>query len=153
MRISAIVLLMLFSHQAAHGADDPEWLKTAFKKDNPNELAYYAGTSDDSPIDDERVGDIIEGVLVRSRIKPLADAWTSAPLYLSVMVNCVKLEGNNPVYQMEIAFGKRRPIPILYDHNFGNIGIGSKDFIESILKDKVEDAITAYIKVNFDLGE
>ena len=145
---------MLFSHQAAHGADDPEWFKTAFKKDNPNELAYYAGSDDDCPIDDERVRDIVEGVLVRSRIKPLGGTeWTSAPLYLSVMLNCMKLEGNNPIFTMRIAFGKLIPIPILYDHSFGYFGTRPKDFIESRLKDRVENAITAYIKVNFDLGE
>ena len=28
---------MLISQQTAYGADDPEWIKTAFKKENPNQ--------------------------------------------------------------------------------------------------------------------
>ena len=28
---------MLISQQTADGADDPEWIKTAFKKENPNQ--------------------------------------------------------------------------------------------------------------------
>jgi hypothetical protein len=33
------------------------------------------------------------------------------------------------------------------------MGIGGKDYVEDSVKDGVENAIVAYLKANFDLGE
>ena len=56
------------------------------------------------------------------------------------------------MYDAEIGFGRYKPDPpIIYDHSFGKTGVGKQEFIISELKEGIEKAITAYIKVNYNL--
>lgn len=157
MRLFLVTLLMLISHQSALGADDPDWFIGVLKKEKPNELAYKVRVDPNCPITKEKVVSIVEDVFVRSRIKPLGGnlyMYMFAPVYLKVTVNCLKLEASNPVYINAIYFGNYSEyVPTLYDHLLGNYGIGPVDAIETNIKANVEDAITAYLKANFDLGE
>ena len=50
-------------------------------------------------------------------------------------------------------FGRISPLPefLLFNRSFGAYGIGDKESIEVSFKNSVENAITAFIKANFDL--
>lgn len=155
MRLILSVILISIPLQVAFG-DDPAWLAQVVKQDDPNELAYFVIVEDDCPVSKKKVATIIEGVFVRSRVKPLGGPghWFQKNVYLSAKLNCVPLSNNNPVYDLSLYFGNySTDIPILYNFDFGSTGIGGRDFIEQAIKENVEGAITAYLKVNFDLGD
>ena len=121
------------------------------KKDNPDELGYWAWASTSCPISTEDVKAIVTGVLIRSRIKPAQSLWASDPVYLNVSVICVKVEGNNPVFSAAVNFGRRIPYPsVIFDAtDHGTLGIGPVSTIKAAIKEGVEDAVTDYIKFNF----
>ena len=157
MRLFLASLLMLVSHQVALGADDQEWLKTALKNENPNELTYFVVLNPECPIAKDKVASLVEGVLVRSRIKPLGgDEGVGRELFLNVATDCVSLANNNPVYVIDVIFGKYVgdiAAPMYYGTAFGYLGIGPVDHIEKALKENIELVITAYLRVNIDLGD
>ena len=61
----------------------------------------------------------------------------------------------NPTFQFGIYFSPTlhslEDPSILYDWPFGSFGVGSREFILQSIKDGVENAITEYLKANFDL--
>ena len=127
--------------------------KVAYKKENPNELAYFVQVDDDCPVTKKEAIDITEGVFIRSRIKPVPDKWNIDSLYLYISLDCLKIEGDNPVYHFSVRFANASAfIPVDYIERYGSLGIGPKSAIVNTLKDKAEAALTDYIKVNFDLG-
>ena len=96
------LLLLLFAAPAS--ADDLTWQKIADKKENPDELACWVGVSDDCSISKKEVADIVEGVFVRSRIKPTANTWRSEPLYLSIHLTQVQANiEDSPAYTRAIS--------------------------------------------------
>jgi len=154
MRIALTLFLTIFSLQAAGQTFFP-WMEKAYKQENPNELAYFLLVHPDCPVTEEEGESILEGVLVRSRIKPLVrPAWVSRPLYLSVSLECIKPKNNNPVFQIIARFGDvSGEIPIFYFPDYGFFGIGPKDSMKTAFQGRVEAAITDYLKANFDLGD
>lgn len=131
-------------------------METAYKKKNPNELAYYISVASDCPIGEAQGESILEGVFVRSRIKPLGGTlnWLVQPLYLSVSVDCLKLTNQNPVYTLGVKFGNAsEEVPVFYMMDYGGFGIGTKRSLRSLLRDNIESAVTDYLKVNFDLAD
>jgi hypothetical protein len=106
-------------------------------------------------VSEEKAVSIVEGVLVRSRIKPLSlGEWYKRKVYLSVNLACMKLEGNNPVYDLDMMFANfSTQFPIKYVYPFGSLGIGPAASMERAIKAGVEQAVAAHLKANFDLGE
>jgi hypothetical protein len=154
MRLILTTILIVLPFQSVLAAE-LGWKSKALKQAEPNELAYRLAVDDECPIGRERAVSIVEGVMVRSRIKPLGGtAWITSKLHLSVLVSCMKLDGYSPVYATDIHFGNYSgKIPVFYISSFGGIGIGGSSFFESELKKHVEGAMTAYLKANFDLGD
>ena len=144
---------LLFMSQLSLAQDLMAWEYDAYKVDNPNELAYYLTYDAECPGDANDVTETIEGVFVRSRIKPLRDdIFDVNTTYLNIIVSCLRLDDNNPVFSVDISFGRYSPSPpILYDRDYGSTGIGGEDFLFETIKEDIEGAITAFIKVNFDL--
>lgn len=137
-----------------HGAEVPPWFYKAIKVDSPNQLAYFVENSTSCPFSKEALHKIVEGVLIRSRIKPLKeDIFVDGRIYLNLGVSCVSLKsGGNPPFTITANFARYLPYPaIIIDRNFGNTGIGAADFILQTFKESVENAVTAHIKANFDL--
>ena len=151
MKKLLLALAMILFAGSAY-AEQPDWFYQAIKQDNPNELAYYA-ESHDCPITEDEVKGIVEGVLIRSRVKPLGgDAIFSATLFLYINIKCIKLESNNPIFDIQADFGQYKTMPAtLYLGALGYTGIGDKDYLTLEVKNAVERAMTAYIKANFDL--
>jgi len=149
-----LFIAMMFLSTHAMGAEEPpQWLYDAIKKDNPNQLAYFVGIDRGCPFTKETLNQIVEGVFIRNRIKPLKeDVFVSGRIYLHLYVRCVQLKNNNPVFSARAYFGRLMPTPaVVFDYDFGNLGIGPTDYIQQKFKRYVEDAITAYVKANFNL--
>lgn len=79
-------------------------------------------------------------------------AFLDAPVYLSLSVSCLSRKNSNPIYDIDMRFGRYNPPPaVLFDKELGsNFGIGRPETIKQIFKENVERAITYYIKANFD---
>lgn len=149
--ISTVFLTLIASSSFAE--DIAPWQEEALKSTTPDELAYYIGVDDECLITESDAASVIEGVMVRSRIRPLMnEIFEDDILYLSIMLACLSTEDNNPAYTLDMYFGRYMPEPpVLYDRDYGSLGIGDADYLLESLKEGVEEAITDYIKVNFDL--
>jgi len=79
------------------------------KKVEPNELHVTVGVSPDCSVTDNEALGIVEGVLVRSRIKPL-DKWDTDELLLVVSIDCLPRENTNPFYSFDIRSRHRRAL-------------------------------------------
>jgi hypothetical protein len=152
-KIILVLLAVLLVTSPSYANDTPGWLTQAIKVKDPNQLSYFATASKACPLNDADLENIVEGVFVRSRIKPLSGpGFLTAPVYFDLGVSCVTLENANPVFNIQVHFSRYRPHPaIKYDFDFGTTGIGGKDFIKQSVKECVENAVTEFIKANFDL--
>ena len=156
----AWLLVVLIGESSADVAD---WVLEAISGAtiDPNE-AYYASFVDtDCPVEDDDIDNIIEGELTRSRIKPLH--WTlrthdsESLIVFDVDLFCLDREDLNPIFNVDVYFAlyifydDRFSGSVLIDWGFGAFGVGGRDYILQSVEDSVEDAITAYIRANFDL--
>ena len=149
--IFASCLLLLSNHVYAELS---EWLHQALKVDNPNQLAYWVEVGKNCPVTQKEVENLVEGVFIRSRIKPLKEGvFDSGVIYLDVGLVCNGVSSNHiDSYVSKILFGRIVPTPaVWFQGEFGTVGRGSKDFMVGAVKGSVEAAITEYIKANFDL--
>ena len=138
-------------------ADSQSWLK----KDNPNELYALIAIEGEGKcsISYKELHATVNGVLVRSRIKPLL-AWTSNEVSLLVHLNCFSGTGKTQIYVAKIQLSRFSVhesgvnlVTTSLEDSFGFFGNDTKDGILSSVREGVEGAITVYLKANFDLGE
>ena len=133
------------------------------KKDNPNEIHVNYSHEPDCKTSHEQV---VDNELAQSRIKrkPL---WNFYELVLFVDVRCSEtVPGREFLFMVTANFGRFEPAEIVADRsfiivylepgNFGSYGIstqGSKGnrTVRDALRNAVEDALTDYLTVNFDL--
>jgi len=140
------ILLFTAFFAISSSASDLSYLK----KENPDELGIFVFAGSSCPMTIKDVTGLVSGVLIRSRLKPNTSSWISEPLYLEIAVDCVALEGNNPVFRINAGFGRFVPKPsIMYDKGYGSFGIGGKEHINTAIKNATESAVTAYIQANF----
>ena len=141
-----VLILMFSSNIFAY-----EWFNRAIQSDTPDELHYYIGVSEECSVSLKEARTILEGVFIRSRVKPIEGIPSRKP-YLNVNLNCLNVEGISPVFTINIHFAEQTDEAyILFDKSFSYFGIGRKEFILQGMKSKIEDAMTEYIKANFDL--
>jgi hypothetical protein len=136
-----------------NSAEQPQWFYDAIKGNSPNQLAYFI-TTNSCPFTKETLSNVLEGVLIRSRIKPLKhDIFVDGRIYLNAHVTCLSQEaGRNSPFTISVSFARYLPYPpIIIDNDFGTMGIGPSDYILQLFKESVESAVTQHIKANFDL--
>jgi len=150
------LLLILLTLSTAAQAELEEWYKKAIKVPNPNELPLLTATSGCESSIKEDFRSVVEGVLVRSRIKPLqiAEHFTKPekyPINLNAAVSCVA-DLELYTFLIAVSFGR---INLEEGVNFivpyGSIGRNETAVIKNEVKKSIERAITDYVKVNFDL--
>jgi len=153
MNKGLLVSILLLLSGGATAQESPDWFLKAIKTETPDQLSYYFHVSEGCPFTEEKTIPVVEGVFIRSRIKPTPNDWRTAPLYLSISIECLSLETMlHPIYNLYIAFGRRNPYPaILYDYRFVALGLNDEDSIMQTLKTSVEAAATEYLRANFDL--
>jgi hypothetical protein len=144
-----MLLTLIFASTSVNAAELQPWYKEVLQNDNPNNLGFYADAGKSCELDKTQLRKIVEGVLIRSRIKPLDISFNE--IYLNAKIRCTS-EGS--AFSIAVSFGKAFPGPsILYDVDYGGIGTHANDpsYILSSLKGAIETAVTDYISVNFDL--
>ena len=86
----------------------------------------------------EEVTQIVEGVLIRSRIKPTPESWYKN-LYLEVNVAWL-FQTRTLYYSVNVTFGRFDPKPPTWGqggHNSG-LGIGPDESLKALIKSSVE---------------
>ena len=119
-------------------------------------LDYVLGMSSSCPFAEQEAMDVIEGVIIRSRIRAEVgyslDHFFNEP-YLDIKTTCLetrvggRLTGYTVAY--EVRFGKGN---MLWDYNYGNIYTdqpNNKQNFLNVLSIDTEAAITDFVKVNF----
>ena len=153
MKKIIVLALLAIATQVSIAQERPAWFKSALKSSTPNQLSYFVNVSKACPFSKEKAQTVVDGVLIRSRIKPLReDIFVNNRVYLNMTISCLTLKSDNPVFDIEVNFARIEPLPsIIFDQHFGTSGIGGPDYILQAFKEGVESAVTEYIKSNFDL--
>jgi len=155
-KLLLVITCLLFSANS-HAEELPDWYAKVLKVKNPNELAYYAYVDTECGITGNQLQETIEDIMIRSRIKPVLTTNSSAlttnsPIYLRVVAECGLMDDDDRIYNLSIDFARYIPKPaVLYDMPYGSFGVAPADLILNKVKNYTEEAITDYIKVNFDL--
>ncbi len=183
LKPAALLLIALLGAQA--NADDPQASKVPddervahvkqfleqvienhrrswIEQPDPNALTYDLNVAPECPFGRSRAAEIIEGAIVRSRIKPqpLADVQDlggkEPKLFLSAAVDCLPRDwGDNYVFVVNVDWANYGslvdPIIVYPTLGQGNFGSGDARFILDAFGQAVEDALVDYLKANFDL--
>ena len=153
MKRLALIALLLPSIVMAEALT---WLE----KDNPNEL-WFLAVSTNCPVTDEALNYLVQGVLIRSRIKS-APNWATNGLHLAVFLDCFEdtSDSGRHVFDLDIQF--RRFIERNDDYvwvyaatlvNYGTFGLARAEIIEQSVNKRVENAIADYLESNSYLGD
>ena len=152
MRI-IVAIVLLFG--AGHSVADPQpWMK----KENPNELAIFVNWDSECPFTKDEMQTAVEGVLTRSRINP-SDNWLDDPVFLNVTMHCID-DPNTEwyIYETDVDYvvshisGRFEHTMVFYDYGaYHAIGIATKGPIFDTIKELTKEAVTDYVKANFDL--
>jgi len=150
-----IIILCLLPIAAIASADSQPWLK----KENPNELFAVTVSTEHCPISVVDLDELVNGVLVRARIKKKS-AWAENELLLSVEIGCKLLSDSMWAFRYDVFYsrfsldtsGNLIETTAIDGKHYG-IGTKDEDGMRSAIRELVEDAITDYLKANFDLGE
>ena len=150
------LLLILLTLSTAAQAELEEWYKKAIKVPSPNELSLFSFVSRDcKAMTGAELRSIAEGVLIRSRIKPLpvnehVNNSTKYPIFLEVSLDC--FDKTPYQFDLDIEFGKAEPgAVLLFSRSYGAFGRYGTERMKAAVKEEVENAITDYVKVNFNL--
>jgi len=147
LRLPLLALAALATSSVA--ADPRPYMKRA----NPNELPLLVEAAG-CPVDAAAVRAMAEGVVTRSRIKPLDPTTVEVPLafpWLYVNVNC--LEGG-VVFRTDVDFLTVQGGDLVRFalNGYGGLGMAAKDgaYILDEIKARVEAAVTDYVKANLE---
>jgi hypothetical protein len=150
------VILILFGLVGAssYAGEENPWFYRHIIKDDSDSLSYVYSHGK-CPATKGQIENDIEGLLVRSRIKPI-NGWVSNAIFLNVDANCAKLGKNslNYDYSIRTRFCKFNSINSEYwclDLSNVRYGVGKQKDIRNIIEESVEEFLTEYIKANFNL--
>ena len=145
------LLLILLTLSTAAQAELSDWYQQAIKVPSSNELPLLSNVQDGcKAMNRAELLSISEGVLVRSRIRPIPTAeylnnGTKYPVYLSVKLKC---SGDGPYsIDLDIDFWKAMPRPyLMFDWEYGATGRQDTAGLKVLVKESVEKAITDYVR-------
>lgn len=152
MRLVKLCSLALFAFFAGtlHSAALTEGEKAFLSQTNPERLGklilLQPGCFDLEP---EDLNELVGHEFKRARIKPTG--VVGEPLYLEVYLMCSKAPiGNSVAMDLDIRFGKwDEGILGSMDYSPAIRHIEDQESLLRIIEDSVQEAITAYISVNF----
>ena len=149
-----LALLVLMFPIIAAGDPQP-WMK----KENPNELGVFVFVTKRCPMADSELQELVEGVLVSSRIKPVS--WVAEDIYLDVDLDCTQSQSSSHViFNFVIDFtgvalleGKGN-VPVRFGKikSGGVFGTASLNEVKQAMELQLEKVVTDYLQANFDLG-
>ena len=153
-RVSAAVLVALLTAPVA--ADELEWHQQALIVELPDQLGYYSHVDSDCPIEASTVSTTIEGVLIRSRIKPIADSYSDAEhFFVEINVYCADMDkANEVIFETDVRFGVvANNTDMVINWDYGSLDFGDASDINATVRRDVEDALTDYLKANLSAGD
>ena len=155
--MNRFVLILLILPIVA-SADPESWMK----KDNPDELLLIFRVNEACPFSQDEGRKIVTDVLTRARIKSLKPELGVSyhPPFFQVLATCTNVNPDSYWFTYAIDFlGTAEAIDgVSYEVRWGDVTLGSSGVdnsttLKNVLRQDVEDAITGYLKANFDLGE
>jgi hypothetical protein len=150
-----ILLVMMSSAGHCHAKETPDWFDQTLKSEDPNHLLYFVKVDQSCPFPESQVQTIVEEVISRRQIEPinlLSATEVSHKVYLRVLIECMQVQTIYHLYSVAVGFGQCRPKPpIIYDYDFGKLGIGDNDRIIDAVERSVAEAMAEYVKANFKL--
>jgi hypothetical protein len=122
------------------------------KRAKPDELALGLILDDDCDESQDEFLTLAQSVLIRSRIKPLGASTSPDGFHLKVVVDCLERKSFFSVSAHFLALINGNLVR--HGNGYYVYGTISEDpaFLKSNFRQTVEDAITDYSKVNFDLA-
>ncbi len=170
---AAVLALVCAGYPAAvagQGEQDPEYDPYWLKVENPDTLFVDYNQYGECPFGTESIEKTLDNLLVRSRLKRASlSHWlfNSTKFKLRIRVNCDDDDGRlSRLFNVSTSFREgitvQRPIgpvKIDVDHvpDYDRLGVytpdreQNTDFLKNAIRDSVEDALTDYLKANFDL--
>ena len=147
MKIATLALGILLCSAAI--AEPQPWMK----KENPDTLHSSVFVSSECAFTEERVRKVVDGVLIRSRLKTGDYISGPEPFGFVVDVNC--MDGTSNAFIINVHF--IRFIPELFRNvlestSYGNFGVGDAEYTLDGVKLSVEELVTDYLQANFDLA-
>ena len=149
----AAVALLVAAPAAAREAMSPANMAYLLVEDR-DVLGHYASVDAECGFDEATLDRTVEGVLIRHRIRPVADTHSDEGLNLELHVACFEPDGEGrSVYSIEAAFSLVQPdgADLLINHGYGAFGTGDAEFILDAAKESVEEALTDFIAANWGL--
>ena len=130
------------------GAEAPDYiLETIRSHTTPDVLRALVWVGSDCPFDRDSASEIVDGVFIRSRVR---NEFIDDDLFLYVSTNCL-VDGASYIYSIRVVMDKwGLTDPWMLDWDWGSFGAGPEDYIKSSLRDRVEDAITDFIRAHMD---
>ena len=155
--VGVVMLSTVFVAGTAVGQTDDKKLEH-LRKPNPNDLVVIYYQNPVCSISEEEAELTIDGVLTRSRIKPI---WSLYPLNLHLVVWADCLD-DDTAFVISVRFGEyasvKKPhgterFKMYHLDDYGSFGRhqGDSKYMMRYVKSSVENAITNYLKANFDL--
>ena len=128
------------------GAEAPEHILSAIRTfTTPDILGSFVWVDADCPFDSDSASEIVDGVFIRSRVSNERD---DGELFLLVSISCL-VDGASYIYHIDIVMDRWGITePWRLDWDWGSFGTGGRDYIRSALRDRVEDAITDFIRAH-----
>lgn len=152
---AALATLLLPGMHVTSSAAELEWYQEALIVNNPNELGYYLHVSDDCPDDLASVESIVEGVMIRSRVAPIAEHYSEdEQLFIEINVYCTAMqESSDVIFETDVRFGfLARNTDMVLNWDYGSLDQGQTSDIKAVLRRDVEDALTDYLRANLPIN-
>ena len=155
--MSKLKIILFFalslSFSPAHASDLSELYKQALLKGNEKELNYLPSVQVRCGLEHETVTNLIDGILVRARIKPLLlfSHEIVSPIYMSVALKCNPQGDAFMAVFLDVGFAEFAPAIQYSGGRFTRLGIVDQtDKAELIgaIRNGVEKVITDYISVH-----
>ena len=143
------LILFLFLLPSFGFAEDEIDLSYLKNLGDPDKLMVITMIDKECRTSEKEFESIVKGAMIRSRIKP-TDEYTEPAI--SVKLECMEISNNNPVYVLTnrfLYFDQKKQMGVAYIKQYGGMGIGSKQSVETHVKDSVDKAMADYIQANF----
>jgi hypothetical protein len=146
MRTGILILGVLLCSAAT--AEPQPWMKSS----DSESLRYVVVVNPDCPVSEAELRSTIDGLLIRSRLRP--GDFRQNPYFLGfyVGIECMHHEGRLFVYSIDTSFIRLAWSRFLLETpTYGTLGLGSKVEISNDVRSSVERLVTDYLQANFDL--
>lgn len=166
-----LVLLVMSGCAIASGQESYDTpIAEKLKRENPERLFYWLSIDEECPVVKTDIEKMTAGIFVRSRLQqPSFASWYILPnqFELRTVVDCNDNDGVILYYIMtrfreKVTVRKSDgPLRVRMDHieDYGSSGMlydpdygraDSRDTVRNAIRESVEDAITDYLKANFN---